>query len=124
VRDETIYVIDDDDAVRDSLRVLLECEGYKVVDFASCADFLRNARPDGPSCLVLDVHIPGMSGLELLEQLRHDNTMIAVVIISGRLNPVMRRAVDRAGVKLLEKPFATGDLVASIEAALRGGRLH
>ena len=124
MRETTIYVVDDDDGVRDSIRILLECEGFDVVTFASCADFLHHARPDGSCCLVLDVHIPGMSGLQLLEAIRREGTIIPVVVITGRLHPAIQRSVDRAGVRLLEKPFAAGELMSAIEEALRGGRLH
>lgn len=119
-RDTTIYVVDDDDAVRDSIRVLLECEGFTVVVFASGADYLRQARPDGRSCVVFDMHMPGMSGLELLDHIRRDKMTMPAIIMTGRPDSAIGRAVDRAGAALLEKPFRGSELVDSIETALRG----
>jgi FixJ family two-component response regulator len=115
----TIYVVDDDDAVRDSIRVLLECEGFAVVEFASCADFLRYARPDGRSCIVLDVHMPGMGGLELLDRIRRDKMIMPVIAMTGRPDPAIARAVNRVGAALLEKPFRGDELVRSIERIFR-----
>ena len=123
-REATIYVVEDDDVVRDSIRALLESDGFTVVDFASCADFLRHARPDGRSCIVLDVHMPGMSGLELLDRLRRENMSILAIVIAGKPDPAIRRAVDRAGARLLVKPFTGSELVGAIEEVLRGGQLQ
>ncbi len=120
MRERTIYVIDDDDAVRDSIRMMLECDGFTVAEFASCVDFLRHARPDGCSCIVLDVHMPGMSGLELLDRLRRDKVMVPVVVATGRHDPSIARAVARAGAVLLQKPFRGTELIAAILQGLRG----
>lgn len=118
-RGATIYVVDDDDAVRDSIRVLLECEGYTVVAFASCAEFLGHARPAGRSCIVLDVDMSGMSWLELLGRIRRDKMIIPAIVMTGRPNPAITGAVDRTGAALLEKPFRGDELVSSIERVLR-----
>jgi FixJ family two-component response regulator len=121
-RPATIYVIDDDDAVRDSLRMLLEAEGFTVVDFACGAEFLRLARPDGHCCIVLDVNMPGMSGLELLDRIR-GNTLIPVVLMTGGPGPATAKAAARAGAVLLEKPFQQRELLDAIEENLRGSSL-
>jgi FixJ family two-component response regulator len=119
-RAATIYVVDDDDAIRDSLRMLLEAEGFTVVDFATGAEFLRIARPDGHCCIVLDVNMPGMSGLELLDRIHGGNTLIPVVLMTGRPGPATAKAAARAGAVLLEKPFKGRELLDAIEENLRG----
>jgi two-component system response regulator FixJ len=67
---DTIYIVDDDDGVRDAIRAPLEFEGFDVAAFALGVDFLRDAPPDSPCCLVLDVHMPSLGGFELLERIR------------------------------------------------------
>jgi len=119
-RPTTIYIVDDNDAVRDSLRMLLEVEGFTVVDFPSGAEFLVGARPIGQCCLLLDLHMPGISGLELLERLRGDKSPIPVVVMTGYPNLAAARAVARAEATLLEKPFSGRELLDAIEKSLRG----
>jgi two-component system, LuxR family, response regulator FixJ len=118
----TIYVIDDDDAVRDSLRMLLEAEGFLVVEFASGAEFLRAGHPDGHSCLLLDTHMPGLSGVELLERVRGDHPLIPMVVMTGRPGAAFAKAAASAGAPLLEKPFQGRELLDAIENSLRGQR--
>jgi FixJ family two-component response regulator len=119
-RQATIYVIDGDDAVRDSLLMLLEAEGFAVVDFASGAEFLRLGRPDGRSCLLLDMRMPDLSGVELLERVRGQYPLMPVVVMTGRPSPATARAAARAGAALLEKPFRGRELLDAIERGLRG----
>ena len=120
----TIYVVEDDGAVRDSLQVLLESEGFAVVAFASAEAFLSETQPDGAGCLLLDWHLSGMSGHELLNVLRRDKMEIAVVLMSGDPDTAMRRAAERHGAPLLVKPVAAENLLRAVEDALRAGRLH
>jgi two-component system, LuxR family, response regulator FixJ len=120
----TIYVIDDDDAVRDSLRMLLEAEGYTVVDFASGAQFLRVERTDGHSCLLLDMHMPGMSGVELLERVRGNHPLMPMVVMTGRPGPATARAAASAGAPVLEKPFMGRELLDAIERSLSAGSVR
>lgn len=125
MRAATVYVVEDDDAVRDSLQVLLECEGFTVVAFGSAEAFFFGEAPlEGDGCLLLDGHLPGMSGHELLDALRRERIEIAVVLMSADSSPAMRRAAERHGARLLEKPVAADELLRAIEDALRGGRLH
>ena len=114
----SVYVIDDDDAVRDSIRMMLECEGFTVYVYASCVAFLREAHPQGNCCVVVDVHMPGMGGLELVDQLRRDGITIPAIVITGKLDARIARAVDDAGAILLEKPLGIGELVDRIERVL------
>ena len=117
--DVTIYVVDDDDAVRDAIRVLLECEGFHIVALALCEDFLRHSHREGRNCLVLDVHMPGMGGLELLDRMRRDNVTMPTVLMTGRPDAAILSAAERAGVALLQKPFAGDELLGSINQTLR-----
>ncbi len=111
----TAYVIDDDDAVRDSIRMLLECEGFTVHAYASGTTFLREAHPEANCCLVVDVHMPGMNGLELLDQLRRGSLMIPAIVMTGKPDARIIRAVARAGAILLDKPFRIAELLYCIE---------
>ena len=119
-RQATIYIVDDNDAVRDSLRMLLEAEGFTVVDFASGAEFLHRARPAGQSCLLLDMHMPGINGLELLEWLGGAKSPIPVVVMTGDPSLAAANTVARAGAALVEKPFVGRELLDAIEKSLRG----
>ncbi len=120
----TIYIIDDDDAVRDSLRVLLECVGFRVVEYASCRDFLQEANLESRGCILLDADIPGVTSVDFLAQLRRDGMLIPAIVMSARGDPKIGQVVERLGVALLEKPFAGSDLLDYIEQALRSYRTH
>jgi FixJ family two-component response regulator len=115
----TIYVIDDDAAVRDSLRMLLEAEGFLVVEYASGAEFLRAGRLGGSSCLLLDMHMPGLSGVELLARVRGDHPLVPVVVMTGRPGAAIAKAAATAGAPLLEKPFRGRELLDALERSLR-----
>jgi two-component system response regulator FixJ len=112
----TTYIIHDDDAVRDSIRLLLECFGFVVSDYASCRAFLREVRPEANSCVLVNLDMPEMTSLQLLDQLRREG--IAIVMTKRAGDPRIRAAVDRAGAMLLEKPFQPGELVRCIKEVL------
>jgi FixJ family two-component response regulator len=114
----TAYVIDDDDAVRDSIRMLLETSGYAVRSFDSATALLDEERPVKDSCLVIDVDMPGMGGLELLDRLRREGVTTPAIVTTGGLSTRGRAAVDQANAMLLEKPFAVGELVSCIKRSL------
>jgi two-component system, LuxR family, response regulator FixJ len=119
----TVYVIDDDGAVRDSIRVLLVSVGFYVLDFASALEFLGHSREDGYGCIVTDILMPGMSGLQLIEEVRLRDEVIPIIAMTGRPDPVLRQAVEAADAILLVKPFSPRKLVALVSKAL-SGRLH
>ncbi len=101
-----IYIVDDDSAVRESLRWLLESAGHSVETFDSAATFLRTYRNDGPGCLLLDVRMPGMSGLELQETLRERGITTPIIIITGHGDvPMAVQAMKAGAVEFIEKPF-------------------
>jgi two-component system response regulator FixJ len=114
-----IYIVDDDDAVRDSLSVLLGATGLRVRTFASAQGLLDDLPQAGSGCVITDVHMPGMGGLELLERLRARKVALPVIVISGRGGPRLAAEAAAAGAAaVIEKPFAPDALIAAIRAAL------
>ncbi|MGQ9365533.1 response regulator FixJ [Azospirillum sp. ST 5-10] len=117
--DPTVFVIDDDDAVRDSLLVLLESAGFAVEGFASPAAFLDSDALDRPGCLVTDVRMPGMSGLDLQETLARRGDAKPVIVITGHADvPLAVRAMKSGAVDFIEKPFDEDTLIAGVRTAL------
>jgi len=113
----TILVIDDDDAVRDSIGVLLRVEGFIVRSYPSSAAFLREAQLDQNCCLIVDMHMPGMDGLALLQRLRREGFETPAIVMTGNANETFRQALRAIGGVLLEKPFRLWEMLASISAA-------
>ena len=115
----TIFVIDDDAGVRDALRALLETRRFSVEEYDSATDFLGRTRDHAKACLVLDIHMPGMSGTELLQRLRERGECIPTVLMTGqRDRPSEAQAKALGVVALLDKPVAHQVLFQAIEAAL------
>ena len=107
----TVYIVDDDEAVRDSLRWLLEANTYRVKAFASAEAFLSEYREDQPSVLIVDVRMPGMSGLQLQEELINRKSLMPVVFITGHGDvPMAVNTMKKGAVDFLEKPFNETDL--------------
>ena len=101
-----VAVVDDDDAVRDSLRFLLEIAGYAVATFASGAEFLKDAPLGDLTCLVVDQHMPDQTGLQLVGRLRAQGVDLPVALITGSPTPDVLRQAQTLGVaKVLEKPL-------------------
>jgi two-component system, LuxR family, response regulator TtrR len=107
----TVYIVDDDEAVRDSLRWLLEANTYRVKAFASAEAFLSEYREDQPSVLIVDVRMPGMSGLQLQEELINRKSLMPVVFITGHGDvPMAVNTMKKGAVDFLEKPFNETEL--------------
>jgi RNA polymerase sigma factor (sigma-70 family) len=116
--DSQVFLVDDDDAYRRSLRFLLESSGFAVRDYPSAEAFLRDYRPGTPGCLVLDLRMPGLSGIELQEQLRHDGVELPIIFITGHGDvPVSVQAMKSGALDFLEKPFDDAQLVERIREA-------
>ena len=115
----TVFVIDDDEAVRNSLRLLLKSVGLPVQICASAQQFLPGYDPRQPGCLVLDIRMPGMSGLELQQQLNVRGAIIPVVFISGHGDiPMAVEAMQHGAFDFLQKPFRDQDLIDRVQRAL------
>jgi FixJ family two-component response regulator len=115
-----VFVVDDDASVREALESLVRSAGYKVETFASAQDFLASNRPDVPSCLVLDVRLPGLSGLDLQNRMAGANREIPIVFITGHGDvPTSVRAMKAGAIEFLTKPFPDRDLLDAIEQAIK-----
>jgi FixJ family two-component response regulator len=114
----TVFVIDDDEEVRASIQGLLKSAGIQSESFGTAEEFLRNKEPDGPSCLVLDVSLPGVSGLELQKKLADAGVRIPIVFITGHGDiPMTVKAIKSGAVEFLTKPFIDQDLLNAIQQA-------
>lgn len=119
----TVFVIDDDAAIRDALQSLISSMKLHVELFGSAAEFLQRERPDAPSCLVLDVRLPGISGLDFQRKLTEANHSIPVIFITGHGDiPMSVRAMKAGAVEFLAKPFRDQDLLDAIHVALERDR--
>lgn len=118
-----VYIVDDDDLVRESIQGLLKWAGLRSEAFATPGDFLRSRRPDRASCLVLDVHLPGMSGLEFQKKLIEEGVGIPIIFITGRGDiPMTVKAMKSGAVEFLTKPFQDEELLEAIQQALERDR--
>ncbi len=114
-----VFVVDDDPAVREALSGLIRSIGMRVKTFASAAEFLRQEPPAEPSCLVLDVGLPGLSGMDLQRELAAANRPFPIIFITGQGDiPTTVRAMKAGAVEFLTKPFREEDLLDSIRQAL------
>jgi FixJ family two-component response regulator len=118
-----VFVVDDDVGTRESLKNLIRSVGLRVEVFASAQDFLRSTRPDVPGCLVLDVRLPGLSGLDLQKRMAEGELEIPIVFISGHGDiPMSVRAMKAGAVEFLTKPFREQELLDAIQQALERDR--
>ncbi len=120
----TVFVIDDDASMRAAIEGMLKSVGLHSETFGTAQDFLRRKRPDGPSCLVLDVRLPGVSGLDFQRQLADVGLRIPIIFITGHGDiPMSVRAMKSGAVEFLTKPFRDQDLLDAINQALDRDRL-
>ena len=118
-----VFVVDDDVGTRESLKNLIRSVGLRVEAFASAQDFLRSTRPDVPGCLVLDVRLPGLSGLDLQKRMAEVELEIPIVFITGHGDiPMSVRAMKAGAVEFLTKPFRDQELLDAIQQALERDR--
>src|SRR5260370_5815320 len=116
----TVFIVDDDVRMRAAMQRLLRTVGLHSESFATPQDFLRHKLPDGPSCLVLDVRLPGMSGLEVQHKLIEAGVQIPVIFITGHGDiPMTVKAMKAGAVEFLTKPFRDQDLIDAIQQALK-----
>ena len=119
----TVFVVDDDDAVRTSLRLLLKSVGLPVETFASAQEFLDGFDAERAGCLVLDIRMPGMSGLELQQRLNEMHAIMPIVFITGHGDvPMAVEAMQHGAVDFIQKPFRDQDLIDRINQALEKDR--
>jgi FixJ family two-component response regulator len=119
-----VFVIDDDVEVRMSIQGLLKVAGLRSEAFGTAEEFLRNTAPDGPSCLVLDVSLPGVDGLELQRKLADAGVPIPIIFITGHGDiPMTVKAMKSGAVEFLTKPFVDEDLLSAIQQAFDRDRV-
>ena len=118
-----VFVVDDDVSVRESLELLIQCVGWHVETFASASEFLAQPRPSVPSCLVLDVSMPGLNGLELQKRIANDRTDMPIIFITGYGDiPMTVEAMKAGAVEFLTKPFTDDVLLSAIRQAIERSR--
>ena len=116
----TVYIVDDDDGMRRALSLLLNTVGYKTAAFASPKEFLDKFKADTAGCLVLDIRMPGMSGLELQQHLNRMGSMLPVIFITGHGDvPMAVQAMKEGAFEFVQKPFRDQDLLDRINHALQ-----
>ena len=122
--DVTVFIIDDDAGVRESIQDLVESVGLHAESFATAQEFLSSEPRTGPSCLVLDVRLPGISGLDLQHDLRRAGIRIPIIFITGHADiPMTVTAMKSGAVEFLTKPFRDQDLLDVIQRALNDERV-
>ncbi len=118
-----VFVVDDDASLRASLQDLLESVGLRVAACASAQEFLRRPRPEAPSCLVLDVRLPGLSGLDLQKQMAEGDRDMPIIFITGHGDiPMTVQAMKAGAVEFLTKPFRDQELLDAVQHALARDR--
>lgn len=118
--DRLVFIVDDDEAVRDSLELLLESAGHLVKAFEAAADALESCRARLPACIVTDVRMPEMDGLEFQERLAAAGIQVPVIVMTGHADvPLAVRAMKAGAVDFIEKPFSDDAMLASIASAMK-----
>jgi FixJ family two-component response regulator len=120
-----VFVIDDDALIRDGIRSLLQSIGLRAMTYGSAQEFLTAKRPDAPACLVLDVRMPGLSGLDLQRQLGEVGIHVPIIFITGHGDiPMTVRAMRDGAAEFLTKPIRGQDLLDAVQKALSSDRLR
>jgi FixJ family two-component response regulator len=120
-----VFVVDDDAAVREATRSLIASVGLRVESFSTAREFLSRPRPDAPACLVLDVRMPGLSGLDLQRELASGDTPIPIIFITGHGDvPMSVQAMKAGAVEFLTKPFRDQQLLDAIKLAIERDRVE
>ncbi len=119
----TVFVVDDDPSIRSGVRSLIGSVGLRVLTFESARDFLRSTRPDAPACLVLDVRLPDLSGLDLQRELRESDIHTPIIFITGHGDiPMTVEAMKAGAVEFLTKPFRGQNLLEAVQGAIARDR--
>src|SRR5262249_19813445 len=119
-----VYIVDDDADVRESLQELLESVGLHSKSFGTAQEFLSSVRSDGPSCLILDVRLPGISGLDLQRELKKAKASIPIIFLTAHADvPMSVRAMKSGAVEFLTKPFRHQDLLDAVQRSLTRDRV-
>jgi FixJ family two-component response regulator len=122
-QDAVVFIIDDDEAVREGLAALFRSVGLQVQLFASAAEFRQTSLPDLPSCLVLDIRLPGLGGLEFQADLARANIQIPIIFMTGHGDiPMSVRAMKAGAVEFLTKPFRDQDMLDAVQLAIEQDR--
>ncbi len=117
---EIVHIIDDDPAIRETLQLLLSAEGFDAKSYASALDFMAAMSPNETGCIVTDVRMPGMTGVELLNEVNERGLTLPFIMISGHADvPLAVHAMKLGAVDLLEKPFCPEALIAAVRKALK-----
>jgi len=120
----TVFIVDDDADVRESLRELLESVGLHSQSFGTAQEFLAVGRTDGPSCLILDVRLPGISGLDLQHELKRGRISIPIIFLTAHADvPMSVKAMKSGAVEFLTKPFRHQDLLDAVQRSLTRDRI-
>jgi FixJ family two-component response regulator len=120
----TVFIVDDDSDVRESLQELLESVGLNSQSFGTAKEFLSSPRSDGPSCLILDVRLPGISGLDLQHELKRGKVSIPIIFLTAHADvPMSVKAMKSGAVEFLTKPFRQQDLLDAVQRSLTRDRI-
>ncbi len=120
IADAVVYIVDDDELIRDSLKILVKSVGIQAETYSSAQLFLDAKLPDRPGCLVLDIRMPGMGGLDLQNELQKMGASIPIIVITGHGTvPMSVRAMKAGAVDFLQKPFEDQELLDSIQHAIK-----
>ena len=118
-KEATVYLVEDDDAVRDSLQMVLESVGYHVAAYSRADAFLEDFTTDMAGCMVLDIRMPGMNGMELQRQLNMRNSILPIIFVTGHGDvPMAVEAMQRGAVDFVQKPYREEELLGKIQQAI------